>query len=685
MKEETTRTPVPSTRTSFSPFNDKSKISYPALSFRPDQFFALGSPLGAVFVMRSTNPIEYPLLEGLHLYNLYDLFDPIAYRIEPLLNPVFKNLPPFIVPPCPGKGGGGGGYWWSSRDMGGMSLLDGIGIPSFGEIGIGPALGGIGAGFSNLPSLSSLTFPFMGSMVDYLYGTEVSLDSNKDNQKEEEKPYADPGVTGKRKRNSFSQEPPQEPPQKRVSSRLKRKQFKAQMKQLYTPRVEISLEDSMFSASLPKPIPEFHKEGDEGSLMTITSKSKSFPEKVGFTEPLVSQLPLTYNSTPTFNLLPNIPFPLHISLESQSQSSPQKSYSTIQNKSPNHFVPPCSFISRKEKPEMNSGHLTSNPVPSSLISASSSNLNLQIQKKESSLPFPSSFKNTDLTLKQPEKVSELMKSSLVLVSSETTETPLNFDDEKGVPNSAFLRDALVTVGSSVGNVVGAVKDAWGSWRVTGEDEPPEIEGRNSKPSLFQNSVPFSSGKTIAKGTLGVQGLESGKLTTESLPDESLTLKREDLERPKLDPQSVFYSSVPSNSISPSNLIITPNVSPISPPPCCSLSPNDQIQKTESPPWSNLPQSQRLDFCLQDPSLASSGTSWQQYVWASRSHFSYWGNRDMMNFILKRSWGKFKNLPNPPSIPSEWKSLGSFESSKCHSTKEDSKITSQDLNKSSDPS
>lgn len=44
---------------------------------------------------------EFPTCPG--FLNIFHPYDPIAYRIEPLINPVFENIPPFQVPHHKGR------------------------------------------------------------------------------------------------------------------------------------------------------------------------------------------------------------------------------------------------------------------------------------------------------------------------------------------------------------------------------------------------------------------------------------------------------------------------------------------------------------------------------------------------------------------------------------------------------
>lgn len=75
-----------------APANDKEEaeyakldIKYPKLDFKPDYFFALGSPVGAILVFRNQNPTLYRPDDSIIFENIFHPFDPMAYRFEPLL------------------------------------------------------------------------------------------------------------------------------------------------------------------------------------------------------------------------------------------------------------------------------------------------------------------------------------------------------------------------------------------------------------------------------------------------------------------------------------------------------------------------------------------------------------------------------------------------------------------------
>ncbi|KAJ3111636.1 hypothetical protein HDU96_005495 [Phlyctochytrium bullatum] len=72
-------------------------ISYPKLNFRPKFLFTLGSPLSAVLVMRGQSPTTYRMPDDIIYQNLFHLYDPLAYRTEPLVDPRYAEISPVLL------------------------------------------------------------------------------------------------------------------------------------------------------------------------------------------------------------------------------------------------------------------------------------------------------------------------------------------------------------------------------------------------------------------------------------------------------------------------------------------------------------------------------------------------------------------------------------------------------------
>lgn len=75
-------------------------IKYPQLKFKPKCFFAFGSPLPMFLNIRGIQEIskEYKFPTCDRMLNIYHPYDPLAYRVEPLIDPRFKNIEPVLVP-----------------------------------------------------------------------------------------------------------------------------------------------------------------------------------------------------------------------------------------------------------------------------------------------------------------------------------------------------------------------------------------------------------------------------------------------------------------------------------------------------------------------------------------------------------------------------------------------------------
>ncbi|XP_068167705.1 phospholipase DDHD2 isoform X2 [Antennarius striatus] len=62
-------------------------IDYPQLAFHPQTFFAIGSPIGMFLTVRGLKYIDpnYSFPTCKSFYNIYHPYDPVAYRIEPMI------------------------------------------------------------------------------------------------------------------------------------------------------------------------------------------------------------------------------------------------------------------------------------------------------------------------------------------------------------------------------------------------------------------------------------------------------------------------------------------------------------------------------------------------------------------------------------------------------------------------
>ncbi|XP_028967403.1 phospholipase DDHD2 [Galendromus occidentalis] len=79
-------------------------VNYPQLEFQPDCFFAMGSPIAMFIVVRGNETLgkDYRLPTCPRFFNIYHPYDPIAYRMEPLIDPS-PNLEPAQIPHHKGR------------------------------------------------------------------------------------------------------------------------------------------------------------------------------------------------------------------------------------------------------------------------------------------------------------------------------------------------------------------------------------------------------------------------------------------------------------------------------------------------------------------------------------------------------------------------------------------------------
>ncbi|KAI8636162.1 DDHD domain-containing protein [Parasitella parasitica] len=76
---------------------DKMDIKFSKLAFKPNYFFGLGSPVGAVLTFRGQDPKLYHPEFDIQFENIFHPFDPLGYRFEPLFNDYFTDKPAVLV------------------------------------------------------------------------------------------------------------------------------------------------------------------------------------------------------------------------------------------------------------------------------------------------------------------------------------------------------------------------------------------------------------------------------------------------------------------------------------------------------------------------------------------------------------------------------------------------------------
>ncbi|XP_032672390.1 SEC23-interacting protein-like isoform X2 [Odontomachus brunneus] len=80
-------------------------IHYPQLNFHPRAFFALGSPIGMFVTVRGIETLGddfvFPTCPA--FFNIFHPFDPVAYRVESLINPEACKYRPMLIPHHKGR------------------------------------------------------------------------------------------------------------------------------------------------------------------------------------------------------------------------------------------------------------------------------------------------------------------------------------------------------------------------------------------------------------------------------------------------------------------------------------------------------------------------------------------------------------------------------------------------------
>ncbi|XP_075468170.1 SEC23-interacting protein isoform X2 [Ascaphus truei] len=79
-------------------------VQHNSLDFEPDNFFALGSPIGMFLTVRGLEKIDedYRLPTCKGFFNIYHPLDPVAYRLEPMIVPDL-DLAPVLIPHHKGR------------------------------------------------------------------------------------------------------------------------------------------------------------------------------------------------------------------------------------------------------------------------------------------------------------------------------------------------------------------------------------------------------------------------------------------------------------------------------------------------------------------------------------------------------------------------------------------------------
>lgn len=80
-------------------------IHYTQLHFHPRAFFAFGSPIGMFVTVRGIDMLgeDFALPTCPAFFNIFHPFDPVAYRIEALINPDAPKYRPMLIPHHKGR------------------------------------------------------------------------------------------------------------------------------------------------------------------------------------------------------------------------------------------------------------------------------------------------------------------------------------------------------------------------------------------------------------------------------------------------------------------------------------------------------------------------------------------------------------------------------------------------------
>ncbi|XP_044740979.1 phospholipase DDHD2 [Chrysoperla carnea] len=81
------------------------ELNYPRLNFEPLAFFALGSPISMFITIRGidTLGVDFKFPTCQKFFHIFHPYDPVAYRIESLVNPAASKLQPVLIPHHKGR------------------------------------------------------------------------------------------------------------------------------------------------------------------------------------------------------------------------------------------------------------------------------------------------------------------------------------------------------------------------------------------------------------------------------------------------------------------------------------------------------------------------------------------------------------------------------------------------------
>lgn len=87
-----------------SPGTGQPSITYPQLAFKPNALFVMGSPIGLFNTVRGIDTsVDFELPTCKRVFNIFHPLDPVAYRLEPLIDPSLTHLRPVPIPHHKGR------------------------------------------------------------------------------------------------------------------------------------------------------------------------------------------------------------------------------------------------------------------------------------------------------------------------------------------------------------------------------------------------------------------------------------------------------------------------------------------------------------------------------------------------------------------------------------------------------
>lgn len=83
----------------------QSLVEYPTLDFTPENLFAVGSPIALFLTVRGVDAIgpDFALPSCQRFFNVFHPYDPVAYRIEPLIDASTAEIRPVLLPHHKGR------------------------------------------------------------------------------------------------------------------------------------------------------------------------------------------------------------------------------------------------------------------------------------------------------------------------------------------------------------------------------------------------------------------------------------------------------------------------------------------------------------------------------------------------------------------------------------------------------